>query len=340
LLLDDLTNILNIDSSNYHSILRNIPNVIEAIWRPEFSSSEKFSPKAIILAGSDKFCSICTIIQSYFKSMGNVPIIIANQVNLIDYTEEFLVIYYDASEEHVTRKSLELVRKYPKSKTIVLSPDPFLSEDQNTEKIDILYVKELKARPYGLEILFTVVILLSNRLGIIPDCSGEISNICLELKNFIKLIDCSNPTVKNPAKRMAGQMVGRLIVIVGSGFLSQVAKFWKDQINSISKSWAQYEFIPEIKINTLKSVHFPESMLSISIFVFLISDLHLPEEVFQISKIKHYLLSSGVGTDEIRARGDSILSQTFNLIVFGEYVAYYLAILNGIDPSFEPILDY
>ena len=340
MLLDDLSNILKIDSSNYHSILTNIPNVIEAIWGTELSISEKCRPENIMLIGSDKFCSISTIFQSYLKSIVDFPLIFANQENQIEYSEANLIIYYNANGEDISRKSLELKKKYPKCKTIVLSPDPFSKDDQIGENIDILYVKELKARPYGLEILFTLVILLSARFGIIPDCSKEINAICFELRNFIELIDYSNPTVKNPAKRMAGQMVDRLIVFIGSGFLSQVAKFWKDQINSVSKSWAQYETIPEIKINTLKSIHFPESLLANSIFVFLNSNLYLPEVINQISKTRTYLLSSGIGTDEIRARGDSILSQTFNLIVFGEFVAYYLAILNGVDPSFDPIFDF
>jgi len=321
-------------------MLRNIPNVIEEIWQTEISTSGKTSFNKIILTGSEVFCTLNTILQSYLKSIGDFPVIIDNQDDQIVSTETLLLIYYNANEEDISLKSQELMVRFPKCKIIILSPDPLLINETIQEKIDILYVKELKARPNGFEILFPLIILIAVRHGIIPDCSNEISTICLDLKNFIEKIDFSNPIVKNPAKRMAGQMADRLIVIVGSEFLSQVAKFWKDQINSVSKSWAQYELISEIKNNTLKSVHFPERMLSNSIFVFLNSNLFLPKVKEQISKTKLFLLSSGVGTDEIQAHGDSILSQIFNMMVFGEYVAYFLAILYGVDPSFELFIDF
>ena len=59
------------------------------------------------------------------------------------------------------------------------------------------------------------------------------------------------PTVKNPAKRYAGQLMGRWVTVVGSGLMTTVARRWKGQINEVAKAGANFEFIPEADHNTL-----------------------------------------------------------------------------------------
>ena len=41
----------------------------------------------------------------------------------------------------------------------------------------------------------------------------------------------------------------------------------------------------------------------------------------------------GIAVDVIHGRGDNVLAQTLALIQYGDYVAYYVAIANGVDAT-------
>jgi glucose/mannose-6-phosphate isomerase len=43
---------------------------------------------------------------------------------------------------------------------------------------------------------------------------------------------------------------------------------------------------------------------------------------------------------EIQSEGKSVLARMFSLIYLGDWTSYYLAILNGIDPTPVKVIDY
>jgi glucose/mannose-6-phosphate isomerase len=42
----------------------------------------------------------------------------------------------------------------------------------------------------------------------------------------------------------------------------------------------------------------------------------------------------------VEAKGESLLSQMMSAVLLGDYVSYYLALLNGVDPSPVAAIDY
>jgi hypothetical protein len=51
------------------------------------------------------------------------------------------------------------------------------------------------------------------------------------------------------------------------------------------------------------------------------------------------LLREGVAAETLHGRGESCLAHMVSLIRFGDYVSFYLAMLNGVDPTpVEPSL--
>ena len=43
---------------------------------------------------------------------------------------------------------------------------------------------------------------------------------------------------------------------------------------------------------------------------------------------------------EVRSEGNSLLARMFSLITLGDWTSYYLALLNGVDPTPVRIIDY
>jgi hypothetical protein len=46
----------------------------------------------------------------------------------------------------------------------------------------------------------------------------------------------------------------------------------------------------------------------------------------------------GMNTDHVDARGNTPLAHMWTLILFGDYMAYYLAMGYGVDPTLNPTL--
>ncbi|MGB9776478.1 MAG: bifunctional phosphoglucose/phosphomannose isomerase [Anaerolineae bacterium] len=178
------------------------------------------------------------------------------------------------------------------------------------------------------------------RAGLIRDPGDDLDEAIAVLEDWQQELRPETPAVRNPAKRLAGQLVGRLPVIYGAGFLAPVARRWKGQFNENAKQWAVWEEMPELNHNAVVGYGIPEGIRERVYVVMLRSRQdHLRVQTrWQITK--ELLLQEGIAPDEIWARGESRLAQLLSLIHLGDYVSLYLAMLNGADPTPVWPIDY
>ena len=109
--------------------------------------------------------------------------------------------------------------------------------------------------------------------GWIPDPGPEILALCSGIANSKPGTCVPNSGIcQNPAKRLAGQMVGRTITVFGSGFLEKIARRWKGQLNELAKTWAGYDVLPEACHNTIAGTENPAGPISSHFALFLESD--------------------------------------------------------------------
>ena len=148
------------------------------------------------------------------------------------------------------------------------------------------------------------------------------------------------PTHDNPAKELAKTLQGKLIVIYGGGMLSGVARRWKTQFNENAKAWAFIELLPEAGHNAIAGLHWPKPMGKRACGVLLNTlSLH-PRIKLRYQVIEELLGQAGVQCRTVDGVGQSFLAQMLSTVMFGDFTSYYLALLNGEDPSPVPQLDY
>ncbi len=182
---------------------------------------------------------------------------------------------------------------------------------------------------------WTVGLLLAlfSRLGLIEDQTLTVEEAVEVLAEGITKLGKDSPVSSNPAKRLAGQLLERNIVIFGAGELEVIARRWKSEINELAKAWAAFEGIPEMNHNALAGLRHPESLYEHTSAIFLRSDFDHERNRKRIEYSQGFLLEAGVGVDSVRARGDGKLAQMFSLLQFGDFVSYYLALAYGEDPT-------
>ena len=174
--------------------------------------------------------------------------------------------------------------------------------------------------------------------GLIPDPSKELARAVAAMKRQQETLRAETPVAQNPAKRMAGQLMGRWVNVFGSGLLAPVARRWKTQINEIAKAGAGFEVLPEADHNTLAGLSNPEDVLSHTFTIFLrapsetTNSTH-PRNRLRADLTRQTFMLEGLNTDFFDAQGDSPLAHVWTALHFGDYTAYYLAMAYGVNPT-------
>jgi glucose/mannose-6-phosphate isomerase len=180
---------------------------------------------------------------------------------------------------------------------------------------------------------FSILLGLFHRLGLIPDQQPAIDEAIALMEEDLQRMAPEIPVVQNPAKRMAGQLIGRLPVIFGAGPLAEVARRWKTQINENAKAAAVFEALPEADHNTIVGTEFPADLLSHVMALFLTAPADHPRNALRARITREIFMKKGVNTDLFVGRGSSLIAQAFSLILLGDLISVYLALAYEIDPS-------
>jgi len=179
-----------------------------------------------------------------------------------------------------------------------------------------------------------------HRLAILPDPVTDqtsFSSALTALRTQMTELTVASQVVNNPAKRMAGQLIERLPVIHGDGVVYQVARYWKARLNTLGKNYAQAESIADLAEHGLDGLFYPQTLTRrIAAVILRVPAAETAEEQQHIECVRALYMQLGIAVDVIAGRGENRLAQALTLVQYGEYVSYYVAIANGVDPSIQP----
>jgi glucose/mannose-6-phosphate isomerase len=187
---------------------------------------------------------------------------------------------------------------------------------------------------------FVPLVGIFQKLGLLGDKSADLKQALDILNQLSKDLLETSPLVANPAKRLATRLLGHLVVVYGGEVLSEVARRWKAQLNENSKAWAFFELFPELNHNAVAGYEFPPQLKDKIFVVLLHSDLLSPRSRLKYEATAELLANSGVGHEQVEALGTTALAQMMSLVLFGDYVSFYLAILNETDPTALAAVDF
>jgi len=168
--------------------------------------------------------------------------------------------------------------------------------------------------------------------GLIGHKSEDLAEAVAVMRSWQEEITETVAAADNPAKTMAAQLHGHLPVIYGAEHLSEVTRRWKGQFNENSKSWGVFDVFPELNHNTVVGYALPRELADLAVVVLLTSTRYHPRVQLRFDITAELLQKHGFAHKRVEARGQSTLAQALSVIHFGDYVSYYLAMLNDVDP--------
>ena len=281
------------------------------------------------------------LVSNLVTSEAKLPIIIHRDYNLPAFIDsKTLVItssYSGMTEE--TLSSFEQALETDSKKLVITTGGKLkaIAEERNIPVFSFDY----KAQPRAaLPFSFLPILGFLQRLGFINDKSADVAETVVALEKLSRRINEGVSLSQNPAKQLANRLYGHLPIIYGADILSEVAHRWKTQLNENSKAWAFYEVFPELNHNAVVGYQFPPELAS-KIVVVLLRSAYLFKRIQLRYQITCQLLKQAkVSYQIVEGEGTNPLSQMMSLVLFGDYVSYYLAILYKIDPSPVKAIDY
>jgi len=281
------------------------------------------------------------LVSNLVASEAKLPVLVHRDYDLPAFIDgQTLVIassYSGMTEE--TLFSFEQALETESKKLVITTGGrlKMMAEERNIPVFSFDY----KAQPRAaLPFSFLPILGFLQKLGFISDKSADMSEMVPVLQELSQKINEGVLLSHNPAKQLANRLYGHLAVIYGAGILSEVAHRWKTQLNENSKAWAFYEVFPELNHNAVAGYQFPRELTSEMVVVLLRSAL-LPQRIQLRYQVTCQLLDQAkVDYQIVDGDGTSQLSQMMSLVLFGDYVSYYLAILYKIDPTPVKAIDY
>jgi glucose/mannose-6-phosphate isomerase len=338
--LDDLEQSKSIDTLNMLAEIDGLPDQLARAYQmgkiSEIGKASDISLKQVVIAGLGGSAIGADLLAAYVADMCPVPVIVHRDYGLPSFARGEGTLVICSSHSGNTEETLDSFAAARKTgcRVIVVSTGGELAARAKQEKIPLVTFEHAGQPRAAVGYSFGILLALFARLGLIPDQADAIKSAVDAMKASQAQLQSSVETVHNPAKRYAGQLMGRWVIVFGAGLLAPVARRFKTQINEIAKAAANFEFIPEADHNTLAGTLHPAEMLSPhTMNLFLRAPSDHPRHRLRLDLTKQTFMLEGLNTDFIDARGDTPLAHMWSLILFGDYMAYYLAIAYGVDPT-------
>lgn len=336
--LDDLNRFKELDTLNMLGEIDNLPNQLGYAYqlgmKHQLPDWKDF--KQVVIAGMGGSAIGADLLASYCASLCPIPVSVHRDYGLPLFARGKDTLIVCSSHSGNTEETLDAFDAALKAecRIIVVSTGGELAKRAKANNIPIWTFDHAGQPRAAVGFSFGLLLAMFQRLGLIPDQTNEMEDALAAMNRIQQHLRADVITAKNPAKRYAGQLMGRWVTVMGAGLLTTVARRWKGQLNEVAKAGANFEFLPEADHNTLAGTMNPQETLNAhTMTLFLRAPSDHPRNRLRSDLTRKAFMLEGLNTDHVDGRGNTPLAHMWTLILFGDYMAYYLAMGYGVDPT-------
>jgi glucose/mannose-6-phosphate isomerase len=335
--LNDYQSFPNLDPQDMLGQIDRLPNQLESAW--ELGAGLPLSPmegiQQVLIAGMGGSAIGADLLAACVSPNCRAPILVHRDYGLPAWARGPRTLVVASSHSGNTEETLTTFDEAVRAgcQGLAISTGGKLAERARDHGIDLWTFDHAGQPRAAVGFSFGLLLAAFARLGLIPDPSTHLKEAVEAMRAQQTKLKAVIPVVQNPAKRLAGQFMGRWVTIFGAEVLAPVARRWKGQLNELAKAWGQFDFIPEADHNTLAGILHPEELLSRMMAVFLRASSEHPRNRLRGDLTRRALMVEGINTDFIDAQGDNPMAQQWTALHYGDYTSYYLAMAYEMDPT-------
>ncbi len=343
--LDDFETFKQLDPQNMLGEIDNLPAQLEKAWQIGQTSEvfETSEVSRVLISGMGGSAIGADLVSAYVSPTCRVPVTVHRDYGLPAWARGPETLVIASSHSGNTEETLDSFAAARKAgcRLLAICTGGELEKRALANGVPV-WKFEHKGQPRAaVGFSFGLLLVAFSRLGLIETPEKMTTKIVTTvevMKKQQKSLRADVPVANNPAKRLAGQLVGRWVNVYGSGMLAPVARRWKGQVNEIAKAGAGFEVLPEADHNALAGLCNPPGIQSQTKTLFLCApsgttnSIH-PRNRLRLDLTRQEFMLEGLNTDVYEAQGESPLAHIWTALHFGDYMAYYLAMAYGADPT-------
>ena len=346
--LDNLEEINSLDKKQVAASIEKLPDQIEQAWRESVQikfPAEYQNIKNIIINGMGGSGLGPELVYSIFKDKLKVPVTIIHDYHLPGFVDENTLViissYSGDTEEPLNAGEEALSRNY---KIMGITEGGKLSKFLPSNNLPG-YIINAQHNPshqprLGLGYQVGGILGMLKSLGFVDVSDEEMERVLFCSRELNLKLSPKSPTSDNFAKELAAKIQGNIVVVISAEPFSANAHVFANQLNENSKTFSFYFIIPELNHHLLEGLNKPSDLGQRLKVIFLESDLYSEKIKKRVQITRDIIEKQKVETITVKLEGDTPLVQSFESLLVSSWSTFYLALLNGVDPSEIPWVDY
>ena len=338
--IDDIEVIRELDPGNMYNSIFDMPEQMDEAFkiagRWEISADQFAEVGNIIVIGMGGSAIGGDLLRTLLSSQLLIPFHVCRHYRLPEYVDdESLVIvssYSGNTEETLSAFEDALDRK---AMIAGITTGGMLEETARLNEVPYLKIPPGLQPRAALGYSLVPIMVFLEKIGLIESVADQlartIKRLMIQREKYIE----SESSETNTAKMLAEMMHEKMPIIYGGPTLTDVvAMRWKGQICENSKNMAFANQYAEFNHNELVGYNELIARHKDHLMVVQLRDKDdHPKITRRMEIVAAIIRKLGVEVVEIDSVGELPLERIFSLIQLGDFVSYYLAILNGVDPT-------
>jgi glucose/mannose-6-phosphate isomerase len=336
----------NLDPSDMYNSVGSIPDQIGAAWTDICDRAFPDSCRHVnhvVVAGMGGSAIPSHLIQSVFRDQLKVPVTIVSDYKLPAWVNRDTLIllssYSGGTEEVIAAAKQARSIRCP---MVALTTGGRLADVAAEERIPAVVFKS-EHNPcdqprIGIGYAATYQIGIFRQLGFIDLTDEHMENALASLRASLAVY--AHLGDGNPALELANRARLKAPIIIASEHLSGNAHILANQWNENAKNMATWFQIPELNHHLLEGLSGPEAVSKRLLAVLIESELYDDRVQRRYEITRRVLDEQNVATHVIHPQGKTHLAQAFDMLLLGGFASFYQAVLNRVNPTPIPWVDY
>lgn len=336
MVLDDSREIARVDAGGMVSLVQRLGPMVAEGWEAAATLRVPSGPlAAVVVCGMGGSGIGGDLLRSLLAESSPVPVLTVKADRLPAFvgrdTLVFVCSYSGNTEE--TLAAYDAAHHAGASIVAVTSGGTLAERARERGDAIVTIPSGFKPRA-GLPYLLMPMLRVAAGIGIAGVGKADVEDAATLLVDLAKQWGPAVPSVDNPAKGLAVALRGAMPVIyAASPNMEPVAQRWKTQFNENSKVLALWNTFPELTHNDVVGWEgVADGPPALHVVVLRDQDDGARNSL-RLEAASQLAFRGARGVTEVRSVGTSRLARAFSLIMLGDFVSCYLAVLRGVDPT-------
>ncbi|MDI6778658.1 MAG: bifunctional phosphoglucose/phosphomannose isomerase [Bacteroidota bacterium] len=332
------------DKSNMFNLLAGFPLQIEdavSVGKKAKVKLKKSVIKNIVVSGLGGSAIGGDLIRTYLAAEIKIPFLVNRHYFLPEFVNDnslVIISSYSGDTEETISAHKEAIKRGAQVLCITSGGETERLAKKNNQSLIKIPTGYPPRAALGYA-FFPLLVILGN-LGLIKDRSKDIEETIAFLKKKSKRYSDLNSQT-NEALSFAKTLSGKLPIVYSSAdVFDSVNLRWRGQLCENSKILAFGHTLPEMNHNELVGWKVLIEQMADMMVIFLHDKGDYKRVQLRMKIMEGIVKEYASNVVNIYSEGNSLLTRMFSLIFLGDWISYYLAILNKVDPTPVKVIDY